>query len=204
MKINRRWVGWILGILIVGGLALTIKDVIRESIVQPIYYLLSLAILVFDSLPQQFVWGFLILVGIVIYSRSLLFDKAQPREVLKNPTIYKGHVVTWARWIDLAQLGDIYKVKLARELGNLALDTIAHREQLEINEARQQIREGKINLPPEILNLINTKPPESRLNINPFKNFVQRFKKNGNNSLQELNMDEVFRYLEAELEANYD
>lgn len=204
MKINKIWVIWILGISLAGVIALTIRDIIRESFVEPIYYLLSLGVLVFDSLPQQFIWGFLILIAIVFYSRSLFYDKPRTREILKPPPIYKGHVETWARWLEMAQLGDIYKVKLARELGNLALDTIAHREQLEIIETRQQIRDGKISVPAEILNLINTKPPESRLYNNPIKNFVQRLNKKGNKSLQELNLDEVFQYLEAELEVNYD
>ncbi|MBW8012485.1 MAG: hypothetical protein FVQ83_14815 [Chloroflexi bacterium] len=204
MKKYRFWLGGILAITIAGILALTIKDQIRDSIVQPIYYLLSLAILLFDSLPQQLVWRFLILFGIIIYVRSLLFDKTQTRLIMKPAPLYKGHVETWARWIEMAKLGEIFKVKLARELGELAIDTLAHREQLEIKEARQQIRDGKIGVPPEIINLINTKPPESRLFVNPIKNFIQRLNKKGSSPIQDLNLERVFQYLEAELEVNYD
>ena len=200
MNKNKIWIGVTLGLISAGVITYILKDTIQEFLVEPLYYVASMFILIFGSFPQQYVWGFLVFVGIIIYASSL--SKRRIKTKLNNnpPIHYRGYVETWARWLEMSTEGEIFKTKLARELGELSIRTIAYRNQHSIIEIRKNIKEGKYNLPPEVREIINTEPPESRMNVNPLKLIVQRLRRNTKKPLQDLHLEKVFKYLEAELE----
>ena len=84
------WVGLTLGIIIAGVITYILKDTIQEVVVEPLYYIASVVILIINSFPQQYVWGFLVFVGIIIYTSSLSKRKIKAKLNNNTPIHYRG------------------------------------------------------------------------------------------------------------------
>jgi hypothetical protein len=59
-------------------------------------------------------------------------------------------VQTLARWIQRASQGEYFKWNLAHNVGEIALEVLAYREHATVEQVRQRLREGRLDLPPEV------------------------------------------------------
>lgn len=102
---RRRWIVaglLLLGGLLVGLLALLLKDFVRESILVPLAYTVSGARVVLNLLPQVVWWVAFLLVGLFILVGAVLAALPAPRHSDAPDETGRGRVETWMRWIDLA------------------------------------------------------------------------------------------------------
>lgn len=189
---------WTLVVLAVAVAVYSLRALIRQFIVQPIFQLGWNLYQVYAALPQQWVWSGLVFVGVLLGIRAL--SKGRAREELDDDTkrYYPSRVETWERWLDLADQGELYRLKLARELSDLTLSTLANREGESMAIVRRKLQNGGILLPDESIKLIDFSPQFD--DISPILKFIHQFtRKNQRTSIQ-VEVEETVRYLESELE----
>ena len=132
------------------SLAVLFKDLVRETLVEPLAYLVWLVRLELESLPQPILWIALMVVGLLLAGRSLIASSAPARRTLPGARGYAGQVETIARWLSLTTHGEYYKWRLAQRLGEITLDALAQRDQISVEQARQQLDAGQLDVPPDI------------------------------------------------------
>ena len=120
----------LLGGLLVGLLALLLKDFVRESILVPLAYTVSGARVVLNVLPQLVWWVAFLLVTLFIVVGAVLAALPAPQRSDAPDEARRGRVETWMRWIDLAAGGgDHYTQQvLARRVRDLTLGVLAARD----------------------------------------------------------------------------
>lgn len=189
---------WTLVVLAVAVAVYSLRALIRQFIVQPIFQLGWNLYQVYAALPQQWVWSGLVFVGVLLGIRAL--SKGRARDELDDDTkrYYPSRVETWERWLDLADQGELYRLKLARELSDLTLSTLANREGESMAIVRRKLQNGGILLPDESIKLIDFSPQFD--DSSPILKFIHQFtRKNQRTSIQ-VEVEETVRYLESELE----
>ncbi|KAA3643378.1 MAG: hypothetical protein DWQ07_22975 [Chloroflexi bacterium] len=185
-------------VLILAIAALFLREIFRESIVQPFYLFLSLLQLLYLSIPQSLQWAALIGVGILVAFRSLYIRRKRSHEEIEQPVEDRSRLQTWARWIELSQEGQYFQLHMARQLGDLTLAVIAHKEVESIEQVRERARAGKAKTPDHILKFLDLRL--SRVNYRRFQQVLPRFNLGKTHSLQELGYEPIVDYLESELE----
>ena len=179
-------------------LAYLAKDSIQATIVQPIYNLYILLRILYLSIPQRLLWGLLVLIGFISALASFLVNPERQKKKVDPPQEYHGRLETWARWIDLASQGELYKLKLKQELGVLVLNTLAHQRQQDIRQTRQQISQGEIELPDEVHRLIKS---DIASNGRGFWGMLGEKLKFGQGDLRtEIDFEIIYRFIESQLE----
>ncbi len=114
---NRRL---LLLILAAGALAYFMRDAIEEKVVIPLLRLLWFLRLLYDSLPQAFLW-ILLVAGVVLMTISSLAveEKMYARRASgRRPA--QGPVESLAEWMGRAPRGLYFKWLIAQRLGRLA------------------------------------------------------------------------------------
>ncbi len=197
---NRRVIiiRWTLVVLAVVVAVYSVRAVIRQFIVQPIFQLGWNLYQVYAALPQQWVWSGLVFVGVLLGVQAL--SKGQAREELDDDTkrYYPSRVETWERWLDLADKGELYRLKLARELSDLTLSTLANREGESMAIVRRNLQNGGILLPEESIRLINFSPQVD--DSSPILKIIHRFTRTDQRTSILTEVEETVKYLESELE----
>lgn len=185
-------------ILVVGVGIYLIRGFIRRFLVQPIYFIVVFIFEAFTSLPQQMVWAGLVIIGILIALNVISKGNPKRSDVVEPKRYYPSRVETWEEWLKLANEGELSRFRLARELSNLTLSTIAYCEGISISDARRKLQNDGILLPEETKKLMTSVPQGG--SIGPIKQFIRSFSRSKDfHSI----MDEVevtTRYLESELE----
>lgn len=123
---------------------------VREVIVIPFLYLLWIGRFLLEAVPQTILWGgfSVILMMIMVIS---LFGKSRPMvQLYKKTPAAQGRIAPWVELIKKAERDAYFKWRLAQGLQKLALDAIAHQSDQSLKETRQQLKQGELNLPPEI------------------------------------------------------
>ena len=81
-----------------------------------------------------------------------LWSKTRPEpQRYKQTTTAQGRIEPWLELIQKAERDSYFKWRLAQGLQRLALDTLAHQADLPLKQVRQQLKEGELRLPPEVL-----------------------------------------------------
>lgn len=189
---------WTLVVLAVAVAVYSVRALIRQFIVQPIFQLGWNLYQVYAALPQQWVWSGLVFVGVLLGIRALSKGRARDEPDDDTKRYYPSRVETWERWLDLADQGELYRLKLARELSDLTLSTLANREGESMAIVRRKLQNGGILLPDESIKLIDFSPQFD--DISPILKFIHQFtRKNQRTSIQ-VEVEETVKYLESELE----
>ncbi|MDH5508596.1 MAG: hypothetical protein OEZ02_15345, partial [Anaerolineae bacterium] len=162
------------------------------------YNLYILLRILYLSIPQRLLWGLLVLIGFISALASFLVNPERQKKKVDPPQEYHGRLETWARWIDLASQGELYKLKLKQELGVLVLNTLAHQRQQDIRQTRQQISQGEIELPDEVHRLIKS---DISSNGRGFWGMLGEKLKFGQGDLRtEIDFEIIYRFIESQLE----
>lgn len=133
-------------IAMIGMAAALLRGVAREALVIPLLSLLWGLVDLFESLPQVLVWIILIVAVIVIALRSVA-DPPTLRWRMKTEETLGGRVAAWVRVVRLARHDGYSRWRLAQRLALLATEIIAHREGVDLRQARQLIESGSIVSP---------------------------------------------------------
>jgi hypothetical protein len=102
----------------------------------------------FESLPQVAVWGLLLVILFVMAARSLYRKKRSPRKKEAGEVITAGRVLLLTRRIQQTSKGDYFRWSLARYLGDLVCEVLAHQERATPEQLKRRLRAGRLDLPP--------------------------------------------------------
>ena len=137
----------IVSVVAVGLMAIFMRGFVREGIIIPLFRMARF----FQGFPQEVLWFFFL--GLTMY----LGAKSQKNwEIKKQKKKYSkieqtGRIQNLAAVIKQARRGTYSRERLARILGELTLQTMAHRERHNLDAIKDRFRRGALNVPPDIL-----------------------------------------------------
>jgi hypothetical protein len=185
-------------IMVIGVGVYLVRGFIRQYVAQPIFIVGTYLYQAYTALPQQLVWSLLILAGAWV-AIQVVINVRLPKQPDKAPVrYYPSRVENWERWLNFANEGELNRLKLARELTNLTLETLANREGQNFSNIRRGLQNGSILLPDEVIKLMKSTPVGN--DIHPLTKLIHRFTRSGQKSSFHPEVEETVRYLESELE----
>lgn len=134
------------------------RDVIRELVVNPISYLVWLFGILIRVTPQIFFWLSLLVISLMIAYRSVSAKRkvyAQLPGVLPEQATgpaSSGRVEYWANKVHLMRnaRSAYFQSTFHLALNRLLINLLAHRYRVAANQVEERVREGWIDLPPDI------------------------------------------------------
>ncbi|RMF25951.1 MAG: hypothetical protein D6759_20525, partial [Chloroflexi bacterium] len=139
-----------LALILTVALTLLLRGLVRELIILPLLQLYWVARILLESVPQLLLWGLFVGLAFLIAGGSLLRWQREQERTESERRPHPGRVATWARWIRQAEEGDYSRWRLAHQLGGLALDLLAYRQQCPQEQVKRQLEEGTLAMPPEV------------------------------------------------------
>lgn len=198
MSLGRKiLLGFVIALAVAVG-AYLLRGIVRDYLMQPIYSAFLFISAFYTTLPQKFIWMLVILVGAALGVHSLFLSQERPRYAPLPPPYYVSRVETWEKWLDDADKGELYKLKLTTEMGDLLLRAVAERSQISYGEARKQLQGGEIAAPSMAVELVNNVPLES--DLSPLRRLWRRYRRGNQQNEIYRQMDALVGYLETELE----
>lgn len=185
------------GLIIAVILAFFLQDIFRQIVITPLAYLFWVLKLLISSVPQLFLWIFLLLSLILIIIATLVSWIPIGRRHEKPSLQASGPVENLAGWLSNSEAGNYYKWRIANRLGKLA------------REMSTQMGDRGLPAHPEEMLAPGRSPSESvqrYLNAGLEESFVNYplprlpFKRK-NATPFDLEVNEVVDYLESEMEA---
>ncbi len=196
----------ILLLIVLAALALNnvVQDVIAPALLSWLWrvYVLS------SGFPQMMTWAFFVALIPVIAIFSLIQGRPSfEDDVYGEDKLHPGQVQELARWIRQAPQGDYFKMRLVRHLAKLTMNTLEYRERLTSKEIRNQLKDGQMEIAPEVHEYLKAswrkRAYESGLATNS-RSRRTRLKQQINGRDQQAWYDpkteKVIQYLECELE----
>jgi hypothetical protein len=137
-----------LGLLLAGLLAILLKGLMQEAIIQPLLYQLWILRLYIDSIPQLVLWVLFIGVALLIAGSSLLARRRQTELGRAVELERLGQVAAWAEQVRLAtgQKG-YFQGRLARRLGQIALEVLSQNKRQPSEAIREELKAGQLEAP---------------------------------------------------------
>ncbi len=134
------------------------RDVIREVVVLPVSYLFWAGGILLRTTPQFFFWIALLLILALAAFRSLSGKRKEtaptPPELFEMEATRDagGRVMFWAIKVNLMRQtnGAYYLNTFHNTLGKLLLEVLAHRYRLTSLQVEERLRDGTLNVPPEV------------------------------------------------------
>ena len=118
---NRRL---LFAILLAGALAYALRDIIEETLIQPLIYFFWIVRLYYEAFPQVFLWIVLLVAIFLMEAASLITESTlQGRDVVRRKPA-RGPVESLAEWMDRAPRGLYFKWLIANRLGKLSRDLV--------------------------------------------------------------------------------
>jgi hypothetical protein len=151
---------YILAVLVVSGLvALFFWDAVRDAVVYPLYYIGWLILLVINSFSQDLYLGLLIIAGVIAGLAAVirLLPGARGRLAGEAREMSQSRYRFWrGKNIEL-ETSEYFRNSFALEARRLVLDMLAHQESLTPVEAEWKVRQGLVEVPPEVRYLVETR-----------------------------------------------
>lgn len=158
-------------LLVASLLTLIGRDVMNEAIVTPLLYFFWVAVLVLQSIPQEFIWGLFLLVAVIITWRSLFRRRIRLKPPLPAPPPEPERIEGWLKLLRQADRETYYKWQLAQRLRKLTIDVLAHEARLTPRQIRRRLTGNQLDLPPDILAYLQA----SRTSFGHFSTAKRRF-----------------------------
>jgi hypothetical protein len=144
---NRRRVGLVLLVLApVAVVAVVLRDFVREELVGPVLYVYWIVRLLFESIPQIWLWIAFVLAATYVVARSLVRPPSLQR-TCRADVEERGRVETWARLLHQAHGDSFARWRLAQRLGGLAGDILAAEERVSQREIWRRLDRGRLDVP---------------------------------------------------------
>jgi hypothetical protein len=130
--------------------AFIFREFIRDQLVIPIAYVFWIIQLYAESVPQMFVWIFLILLAVILLAKGVL--KVPKLAGSRGRGSYRrmGQVETWLEWINRAKGGRYFKSRLSRRLAELTIASIAFDKRISERDVERGLEHGLLNLPENV------------------------------------------------------
>ncbi len=143
---------WFIGLIIFALLLFTpfLRNFVREVIIIPFLYLAWIARFFFDAIPQNILWTAFFLLCLLIFASSLFEKRKRRKAGLIISQEQAGRILAWTELLEKAKGDEYFKWRLAQHLQKLALNAIAHQKDQTIKQTRRQLKQGDLDLPPEV------------------------------------------------------
>jgi hypothetical protein len=138
-----------LALLLVGLLTLIINGTIGELVVVPLLLLWWAAQVLYASIPQALLWGIFVAIAVLLVAKSFPWSSA-PLPPAAPQTALLGRVADWSRWLRDSRRDDHSRWRLAQRLSQLAVETLAFREQCPAQEISRRLDDGSLDIPPQL------------------------------------------------------
>jgi hypothetical protein len=138
-----------LALLLAGLLGLIATGAISDVVVVPLLFLWWFARVVYESLPQALLWGVLVAIAVLLLAKSLSWSAA-PLPTVEPQVDSYGPMADWSRWLRDSSRDDHARWRLARRLSQLAVETLAFREQCPPHEIGRRLDDGSLDVTPEL------------------------------------------------------
>jgi len=194
---------WFLGLILVLAIPLVwvLKDFAREAIATPLLYVLWIGDLFFQSIPQVLFWALFLASALIVAGRSLIRGKKPAQQEREAETVRKGQVQVLTRWLLLAAQEDYFEWRLARHLGELTSAVLAQRERTAVARMRQHLRDGELDLPPEVQAYLQTGLTVTfSKSGSPFSRLLLRLRSSTRTAELDPGPENVVQFLENQLE----
>jgi hypothetical protein len=185
------------GLVVTVILAFFLQDVIRRAVINPLAYLWWVLKLYIAAVPQIVLWIFLLAVLILIVISNLLKWISIGKTYEKPSRPAQGPVEILAGWVSNSGKGNYFKWMIANRLGKLARE-MSGRMQAGVFPAHPEGLGAPGQLPPEaVQRYLKAGLDESFVDYPlPPLPFMQR-----KATPFDLNVDEVVKFLESQMEA---
>jgi hypothetical protein len=195
--------GWIL--LLAIPLMLMLRNFARDVLLEAVGRLLWAGRLLFESIAQEVWWIYFLLFALLVALKSLFKGGMRLRKAHEANMKQRGQIEIWASWIQHAALGDYFKRRLAQHLGQLALEVLDYEEQISPIQLEQRLSAGNLDLPPEILALLQTElTPDAAEPAGLFAGRKIGLRSSKQTAAPNADLEQVIRFLEDRLEVQYD
>jgi hypothetical protein len=187
-------------------LALALRD-LSQAILTELMQLVWIVRVLMAGLPQETVWGFLLVAVLVAAVGSLFGWSQKPPELDRGSARVPGQVEELSRWIRRATEGRYFGWTLNQYLTNLTWEVMAYRERTTQRRYRRRVRTGESGLPPHILNFVES---NSRLRPAPPSSLWRLLRRReptrpmAGEAEAQAAPEEVIRFLEEQMEVKHD
>jgi hypothetical protein len=204
---RRRMILLGLTLVVVVGLALVMRDFIRQTILLPLINLGWLVWVGLMSVPQAVFWALFLLIAIIIVLRSL--NMGQPRVpgyagMMSIRITQSSRYHYWKLVMGTMPHSPFARERIERELQTLVLQVLAEQERTDFEEIRARQLRGELDLSgqdPAIQALFNLKhnfyfaPPSM---LRTWWNRLLGRPRSGSQDVEPLNMSAIIHWLEEQ------
>lgn len=185
-------------------LALVLRDLSQVLLIELMHMIWTVRQQL-DSLPQETVWGLLLVVVLLVAAGSLFGRVRTSLEIDHGPMPPQGQVEELSRWIRRAAGGQYSRWTLNRYLSNLLWDVMAYRHHSTPPRLKRRFRAGEIQMPPLIAEYLES---DSRLRRPQTTGFwarlLRRPRAQAARDRARPALEDVVRFLEEQLEVEHD
>jgi hypothetical protein len=203
--VNHRLLILGLVVLLAIPLALVLRDVVREMVLTPLLYVLWFASLLLRAIHQAVFWGMLLVIVLSLAVTSLTRREKLVQKARDVEPGYPGRVRTWAQLIHLMERGDYSRWYVAQRLRRLILEILAYHEHVGIEQIKQYLKTGALDISPEVQACLQAGLEFSRSH-RLLSRIWYRLRPSRWASPAELDLESVVQFLEDQLkvEVQYD
>lgn len=140
------------------------RDIIRETIVLPLSYLVYAANILIDTTPQVCFWFGSVIICLYIAYRSLARKRRKATDIVPSLAMYPSYYETqrpgpqpgrfdfWIRKVLMMRRGSsaYYQNNFENALGRLLLDVLAYRHKLTVVEVEARLRTNTLDVPADV------------------------------------------------------
>jgi hypothetical protein len=185
------------------GLAIVLREQVREIVVLPMVRFAWLLGLYLRIVPQWVLWGVFLTVALFIAIGSVLRPEISgERRRREAPMEHPGPIETEMRWIRLAARGSYGRWRLAQRLAELMAQAEAHRTRTPLARVKRQLAQGDWQAPDEIVSYVQAglSPPPSRTT---WLALSQMGRQRAPRLTPNADPERVIAYIQEEIEGNH-
>jgi hypothetical protein len=202
--IKRFWWVPLVGLPLAVLLTLGLRDFVRDALALPLSYILWFAGIIFETIPQIWFWTGLIVIALVIATRSLDRERQPPPATPgKSSRPARGRIDVWAERVTMLLKGKYSRHRFGYFIGKLILDVLSHEERLSFRDVERRLEQGEVDVPPAVRDYLfaRLKPAYAEARPN-FLTRLKRFFRLEKPSTAHLNaeLETIVRFLEDQLE----
>ncbi len=194
------------------ALAYIFRETIRQVVLMPILYLLWVINILYQTLGQQILWIFMLVLLLWLVLRNLRPDRTEVYLPSQEARIDsgRGRVSFWAWQVRMIGNEAYSKNFSMEELRRLILTVLAFQEQISLKQVERRLESGELVVPPEVQAVLETgvqpetfQAPALRVRIRRLLRRLIHQPDNRKSITLTPEVERVIQYLEERLEVSH-
>jgi len=149
--LKRFWWTPLVGLPLIVLLMHGLRNFVRDTLALPLSYTLWFVGLIVKSIPQVWLWAGLLVIMLIIATRSLNRER-RPSPATSSPATRAplGRIAMWTERITMLRKGKYSRHRFGYFSGKLILDVLSHEERLSLRDVERRLEQGELELPPAV------------------------------------------------------